>query len=137
MVLNRATGIELEWLRDVFPDDFEEGEGCRFDASLRRVVNERRTAFRDLVLESKPSGEAPLDAAAEVLAAEVVAGNLVLKGWDAKCDSWLARVECLREAMPELELPEFTEEDRQLVVAEVCHGARGYKEIKDRRPGRR
>jgi ATP-dependent helicase HrpB len=132
VTLSRVTGLELGWLRELFPDDFEDGEGCRFDPATRRVVNEKRVMFRDLVLESRVSGEAPKDRAAEVLADEVVAGNLVLKGWDGKCDSWLARVACLRAHLPEYDFPEFTDDDRLLVVAEVCYGARGYKEIKDR-----
>ncbi len=132
VVLSKATGLEEAWLRDLFPGDFEEGEAARFDPPTRRVLNERRVRFRDLVLSARPSGEPSLAAAAEALAAEVLAGNLKLTGWDAKCDGWLARVECLRGAMPELDLPEFTDEDRRLVVAEVCYGARGYKEIKDR-----
>jgi len=132
VTLSRATGLRIDWLRDLFPEDFVDGEACRFDSTTRRVVNERRVSFRDLVLERRVSGEAPKDRAAEVLADEVVAGNLVLKGWDGRCDSWLARVECLRQHLPDYEFPEFTEDDRRLVVAEICYGARGYKEIKDR-----
>ena len=34
--------------------------------------------------------------------------------------------------MPELEIPEFAEEDRLLMLTEICQGATTYKQIKDR-----
>ena len=46
----------------------------------------------------------------------------------------MARLGFLRKAMPELELPEFTEEDRRLVLEELFHGCKTYREIKDRSP---
>ena len=34
--------------------------------------------------------------------------------------------------MPELELPTWTDEDKAAAVAQICHGAVSYKEIKER-----
>ena len=89
--------------------------------------------FRDLVIESKHSGDvSDKDAAAIILAEEVCAGRLKLKSWDAEVDAWITRVNCLAGWMPEIGVPEFGEEDRKLVIAEVCSGAVGFKDIKDR-----
>ncbi len=38
----------------------------------------------------------------------------------------------MRRSCPELGLPEFTEEDRRLVINEFCQGLVSYKEIKER-----
>src|SRR5690606_18684525 len=70
--------------------------------------------------------------AAGILADRVLSGELTIKAWNAQVDAWLARVELLREHMPELQLPAFTEEDRRLVVHEICLGAHTYRQIKDR-----
>ncbi len=56
--------------------------------------------------------------------------DLKLKGWNSECDSWLRRVDCVRKSCPELGLPEFSEEDRRLVINEFCQGSTSYKEIK-------
>lgn len=132
VILGKVTGVELDWLSDLYPHDVEKFERCAYDIATRRVVNEKGERFRDLVLYSKQSGEAPKDKAAEVLAEEVVSGRLLLKGWNAKCTDWVARVACLSKNFPELELPEFDEESRRLVIAEACHGGTSYKQIKDR-----
>lgn len=131
--LKRATAIDPEWLKELFPEDFSFTNGASYDESRRRVVALKETKFRDLVLESKESDHGVNeDAAAEILAAKVLSGELILKNWDAAVDQWCARLDGLGKWMPELELPGWSEEDRAAAVAQICHGALGYKDIKER-----
>lgn len=132
VILNQATAISFDDLREHYPGEIEERVGCRYDASSRRVLAEKRVCFRDLVLESRQVGEPPVAQAASLLAKEVLAGNLKLKQWNHAVDVWLGRVALVRETMPEIEVPEFTEDDRLLVLEEICQGAFTYKQIKDR-----
>jgi ATP-dependent helicase HrpB len=46
----------------------------------------------------------------------------------------MARLNFLRAAMPELELPVFGEDDHRLVLEELFHGSRGFRDIKDLDP---
>jgi ATP-dependent helicase HrpB len=96
------------------------------------VVAERQVCFRDLVLERKQAGEPPLDEAAAILAERVLAEELKLKQWNHSVESWLARIRIVQQAMPELDLPEFSDDDKLLVITEVCQGAITYKQIKDK-----
>jgi len=131
--LRRATAIDPEWLKELFPEDFNFTDGVSYDEPRRRVVARKETRFRDLVLESKESDHGVnLDAAAEILAAKVLSGELVLKNWDAAVEQWCARLSCLGQWMPDLELPGWSDEDRATAVAQICHGALGYKDIKER-----
>ena len=131
--LNRATSIELEWLRELFTEDLVDRDGAAWDETRRRAVSRRELRFRDLVLESRDvDQEVNMDAAAELLAERVLSGELNLKMWDAAVDQWCARLACLSEWMPELELPTWGEDDKAAAVAQICHGAVSYKEIKER-----
>jgi len=132
VMLGKVTGVDVDWLSELFPRDIKEFNRCRYDMATRRVVNEKGKSFRDLVLYSKQAGQPPIDQAAEALAEEVVSARLILKGWDGKCRSWVARVMCLREHFPELAFPNFDDDSFRLVVADACHGAISYKQIKDR-----
>ncbi|HUK83393.1 MAG TPA: ATP-dependent helicase HrpB [Verrucomicrobiae bacterium] len=132
VVLSSATAIKEEWLREFFPVDFRATDDVVYDEAQRRVLAERRRAFRDLVLEVERSDDVPPDAAARILAQEVAEGRLVLKNWDAAVEQWILRVNWLREWMPDLKLPGIAEEDRATLVEQVCHGAVSYKEIKDK-----
>jgi ATP-dependent helicase HrpB len=131
--LRRATAVEPPWLREMFPDDFSEHDGAAWDDTRRRVVRRRELRFRDLVLESDDRDrDVDPDASAELLAEHVVADGLVLKRWDTAADQWVARLACLSEWMPELELPGWCDDDRRAVIAELCRGALAYREVKDR-----
>jgi ATP-dependent RNA helicase HrpB len=132
VVLNLATTVKEEWLREMFPQGFRETRAVVYDPALRRVVAREERRFRDLVLEEKISDNPPADEAAAILAREVAAGRLVLENWDESVEQWIQRVNRLREWMPELELPAIAEEDRTVMIEHFCHGAFGYHEIKNR-----
>jgi ATP-dependent helicase HrpB len=130
--LRRATGIDPVWLKELFPEDFQTVDGAAWDETRRRVVARKETRFRDLVIESIERDQGVnLDAAAEILAERVLSGELVLKNWDASVEQWTARLSGLGRWMPELELPGLGEDDRVAAVAQICHGAVAYKDIKD------
>jgi ATP-dependent helicase HrpB len=131
VMISKATSIKMDWLKDVFPNEVKEEEICRYDVGTKRVVGVTVIKFLDLELKSKFTQNFPQDQAGLVLANAVIEQKLKLKGWNSKCDSWLRRVDCVRESCPELNLPEFTEEDRRLVVNEFCQGSVSYKEIKE------
>jgi ATP-dependent helicase HrpB len=132
VLLSQATGVREEWLRELYPDDFREVETISFDPALRRVVARRDLVFRGLTLHSTRSEPAPGDAVSRVLAEEVLAGRLPLAHWTHDVEQWIARVDCLADWMPELQLIRIGPEVRRNLVAQICRGAVGYREIKER-----
>ncbi|MEN8737059.1 MAG: ATP-dependent helicase HrpB [Akkermansiaceae bacterium] len=132
--LSRCVAIDEAWLEEFFPGELSEASGVIFDEVARRVVAVRQRTFRGLVLEEKRGGEVDPNLAGELLAERVIAGDLKLKKWDRKVDRWIARLCFLSEAMPELDLPGFTEEDREMAIAQICAGAVTFKEVRDREP---
>ena len=130
--LRRATAIDPAWLVELFPEDLTIIDGAAYDESRRRVVARKETRFRDLVLEAKESDHGVnLDQAAELLATRVLSGELILKNWDDSVNQWTARLASLGSWMPELGMPGWTDEDRGDAIAQICHGAVSYKEIKE------
>jgi ATP-dependent helicase HrpB len=88
--------------------------------------------FRGLTLSSRRLEPPPAEAAARLLAEEVLQGRLVLKQWDHGVDQWIVRLNLLVRWCPELELPPLSEDDRRHLVEQICHGAVSSKDIKDR-----
>ena len=131
VLLSQATAVEEAWLRDAFPDDFSEGTQTLFDPNLRRVMTRRTRLFRDLVLDYTEQDGADAEAAARLLADEVLSGRCPLKNWDDAVEQWFVRLACLRKWMPELELPAADDEAKRFIVSQICHGAFTYKAIKD------
>ena len=85
-----------------------------------------------MILAEKKIEQVPKSEAASILAREVIAGNCPLKNWDHAVEQWIARLNFAATAFPELELPRIAENDRALLVEQVCQGATSYKEIKER-----
>ena len=132
VLLSMATAVKEEWLRELFPDDFESAAEVLFDDSLKRVVQKTRTVFRGLVLRESGEEEPDPDRAAAILAQKVIEGKMPLHGWDDAVEQWIIRLNRLREWMPELGLPALTPDDRTTLIEQLCHGATSYREIKDR-----
>jgi ATP-dependent helicase HrpB len=131
-LLSLATAIEEEWLRDLFPGDIATVPRVFYDANTKRVYAEEQLRFRDLAIGTRRVEPPPADAAARLLAAEVLAGRLTLKEWDQGVEQWMLRLNLLSQWCPELALPPISDEDRRHLVEQVCHGAFSGKELKDR-----
>lgn len=131
-ILSLATAIEPEWLRELFPGDLQAELRVAFDATAKRVVAAELSRFRGLALSARRVEPPPADDAARLLADEVTAGRLVLKEWDHSVDQWILRLNLLGQWCPEFELPPITDDERRHLIEQLCHGAFGYKDIKDK-----
>ena len=131
-ILSLATAIEPDWLRELFPEDIESDLHVQFDSTTKRVQAAELLKFRGLALSARRVEPPPADAAAHLLAEQVIAGNLTLKDWDDSVDQWILRLNVLAKWCPEFELPPITDDDRKHLIEQLCHGAFGYKDIKER-----
>jgi ATP-dependent helicase HrpB len=131
-VLSLVTAIELDWLREVFSEDLRSEERVTFDYTTRRVLADEVLRFRDLIVSARRVEPPPADAAARLLADEIVAGRLQLAKWDHAVEQWILRLNLLAQWCPDLQLPSIREEDRRHILEQICFGAAGYKELKDR-----
>ncbi len=132
--LSKTTRVDPAVLKSTYPDDFQDVREAVYDEKERRVIGLIQKRFRDLVLDSRIDGQVPTDLAAELLAQQVLAGNLKLKRWDQKVDEFIGRVNCLHRHQPDYGIEAIDEDTRLLLVTEICQGATRYKEIKDRDP---
>jgi ATP-dependent helicase HrpB len=131
-ILSLATVVEQKWLQELFPEDIAGAPRVFYDATAKRVYAEEQLRFRDLVIGTRRADPPPADPAAKLLAEEVVAGRLVLNDWDHAAEQWILRLNLLSQWCPELALPPINDEDRRHLVEQICHGAFGYKDIKDK-----
>lgn len=132
VLLGMATKVEEPWLREIFPDDFSESEETVYDPVQKRAMLRVAKKFRDLVLESKEAPNPAPDAAARLLAAEVLAKRIELKNWNEEAESFITRVNFLAKRAPELGIPPIDEEGRKALIEEICHGATSAREAREK-----
>lgn len=130
-LLNLVTAIEESWLAEMFPEDYQAGQGVVYDEMSKRVVMRKERLFRDLIIEAKVAhGDPPADKAAALLTKEVLAGRIKLGAWDEKVERWITRVNRLAEWFPELEVTPITEADREMLIEQICYGELSAKALK-------
>ncbi|MBI2517911.1 MAG: ATP-dependent helicase HrpB [Opitutae bacterium] len=132
-LLGLCTAVEEAWLKELFPEDFQDAGGVVYDETQRRVLARKERRFRDLVLESKQTADEPPEGeAAALLAREVMAGRIVLAEWTEATEHWITRVNCLAKWWPELEVNPITDADRATLIEQICYGSHGARELKDK-----
>ena len=106
----RAAPLDESRLRAELPERFVEQDLVRWDDSSRSLIARRETRFDQIVLESKPAGRPNPEQAAQALSDAVLAYGLGCLPWSENLQQWRARVLCLRQWMPELNLPDLSDE---------------------------
>ena len=131
-LLTLATAVKEEWLQEMFPEAFSQQTEVFYDTTQRRVMARKVTRFRDLEIRAERTENVPSEQAAAILAAEVDAGRLKFENWNHDVEQWILRLNQLADWCPEYELPKLMPADRHVLVEQLCLGASGYRDIKDR-----
>lgn len=132
--LSMASAVEPEWLEEYFGDEIKTQPSAIYDATQKRVITKTERVFRGLVLESKETPNVVCDAAAGLLANEVLAGRLKLEAWDARVEAWINKVNFAAKYLPELAIAPIDDEARKMMIEEICFGAMSYKDIREKSP---
>ena len=106
----RAAPVDEAALRAAFAGRFAERDQVRWDDARGALVSERVRAFDAIVLDSRPGGRIDPDQAAAALVEAVRARGLQALPWSPQLQQWRERVRCLREWMPELGLPDLSDQ---------------------------
>lgn len=129
-----ASGIEVEWLEELFPQSIRRERVLVYDEQRKRVVARGTTSYRDLLL--KEDKDAPVDpaAAGPVLAEALRPRARELFEADEKAAAVLDRLALLRKYMPEHPWPAIDEAGLGDLLAEACAGKRSLDELMSRVP---
>ena len=130
VVFGLCSEIKEEWLKELYPKEFESGKETVFDEKKKRVVERIFTRYRDLDIECRENLDVSLELAAAELAKLIESGKAKLDKWDACVENYLAKVELLASCFPEYEIELLDEEARSLLVEQCCHGAKSLRDLK-------
>ena len=127
-LVRMASFIDRSWLP---AERLDVRVDVEFDADQERVQARRRVRWDDLVLEETPASLPEGEQTAQVLAREAaVAWSRVFPADRADLNGFLARVHCLREWLPDLDLPKFDEEQLKELLPELSLGCRSFAELR-------
>ncbi|WP_170292296.1 ATP-dependent helicase HrpB [Xanthomonas maliensis] len=109
-LLLRGAPVDEAYLRQTFPDRFVQQDVVLWDADKRALVARRQSSFDRIVLDSRPAGRVDPAQAAGALTEAVRQLGLDALPWTEGLRQWRARVQSLRTWMPELALPDLSDD---------------------------
>jgi ATP-dependent helicase HrpB len=127
-LVRQASAVERSWLDASLLSTAVELE---FDPRRERMVALRRTRFEDLVIDVAPAA-IPANADAGAILARELADLDPVSLLDEAAARLTARIEFLRRAMPELELPAIDDHELRQLLPEVCAGCTSLAEVRKR-----
>jgi ATP-dependent helicase HrpB len=128
-LVRQASAVRRAWLP---PEQMNVPTEVVFEPATERVTARRRTCFADLVLEETPASLPDGEQVARVLVAAATQHlERVLPPEGSSARLYLTRAGCLRQWMPELELPTFDESDLRELLTWLCHGCRSFAEVRN------
>jgi ATP-dependent helicase HrpB len=127
-VVRQASAVDRDWLP---AEKIATAVEVAFDPAAERVVARKRTRFEDLVLDDVP---AALPASEEVgrvlLAAAAEQWERIKPADDSPAGHYLIRLNCLRQWMPELNLPAFADAELRELLAHMAPAAKSLADIR-------
>ncbi|UOV08869.1 ATP-dependent helicase HrpB [Pseudoxanthomonas sp. F37] len=109
-LVQRAAPVDERCLRRDFADRFVTEDTVRWDASRRALSAQRESRFDQIVFDARPAGRVDPALAAAALTDAVRDLGLEALPWPESLRQWRERVRCLREWMPELGLPDLSDD---------------------------
>jgi ATP-dependent helicase HrpB len=126
--VRQASAVDREWITAA---QTRTTIDVVFDETAERVSARRRVRFDDLILEegtaALPSGDETSDALAQAAAAH---WSRIYPPDSEGVAQFVTRVRCLREWMPDLDLPVFDDADLQSMLPLLAVGCRSFAELR-------
>jgi ATP-dependent helicase HrpB len=126
--VRQASAIERDWLPSERLNTTIE---IAFDMESERVTAKRRVRFVDLVIEEADAALPDGEETSRVLAAAASEHlQRVLPAEDSPAGAYRTRVRCLRQWMPELQLPPLDDADMRELLTWLCHRCRSFADLR-------
>ncbi|MEN9572764.1 MAG: hypothetical protein RL514_619 [Verrucomicrobiota bacterium] len=127
-LLGLATAVKPEWLRELYPQHLSATVEHIFDRTHKRVAAVKLARFRELVIGLEHQREVEPEAAGRCLAAAAMAGWFELPNLSHEVKQFIARVNLVAAALPDLEYPPFDDAHTTAALARAFRGLALQKE---------
>jgi ATP-dependent helicase HrpB len=128
VLLGLASAVQREWIEASFPEQVTSHVEHLYDRTHKRVAAVKIVRFQDLVIHHQHQSEVDPAEAGRCLAQAYLQGYYELPLFKHELKQFVARVNLLNLAMPELELPRFDEAAIQRCLARAFAGLTLAKE---------
>lgn len=131
LVIRLAVEIEADWLLDLVPAGLSEAEETVWNLERQRVELVGRLCYGAVVLDETRRPAPPSPEATRLLSDAALAAGVTGEGSSSASASTLqVKLEVLRGAFPELEVPSIAPEHMRALLAAACEGLTSMAELR-------
>jgi ATP-dependent helicase HrpB len=127
-LLGLASAVKPEWIAEMFPQHLTTQVEHLFDRTHKRVAAVKLVRFRDLVIHKEHQRDIDPEASGHCLADAYREGCFALPLFNHEIKQFVARVNLVTTALPELEFPNLDEINVTRSLAKAFHGLSLVKE---------
>lgn len=128
-----ASAIEEDWLAEIHPHLTEKKKLHRFDEARGKVVTVSQVIFAGLVVREEVTGErSDKSGLADALYDHLSRDPQAFFAGDEDAVKTLARIRFLAKWMPELQMPEFGDDELRTVLRAACDGCASEEQVRAR-----
>lgn len=126
--VRQASGVVRAWLS---PELVTSSIDVGFDSTLEKITAQRRTRYLDLILdESVTTPPADYDVSQVLAAAAREHLDRVLPDNNPEVNGFITRVRCLKEWMPDCDLPVVDDAQLLELLPGLCSGCRSFADLR-------
>ncbi|MBY0552193.1 MAG: ATP-dependent helicase HrpB [Candidatus Obscuribacterales bacterium] len=125
-LVRQASSIERDWLPSALLTSNVE---IAFDSAKAKVTATKRTRLCDIVLDERPVAVPPETDTSAILAQAILARFDLASLIPEEATQYLARIQCLREWLPQLDLPDFGNSPWAELLPEWCLGCTSVDDL--------
>jgi ATP-dependent helicase HrpB len=129
VVVRLASGIEPEWLLELFPEAIADHDALEWNAGIGRVDRVTRLSYGTLALDETRAPAPASEAATAVLAQAALAAGPAKFASAESLEHLKFRLALLRGASPEAGFPEFDDAFITRALLVLCEGRTRFDEI--------
>lgn len=127
-LLGLATAVKPEWLKELYPQHLTATVTHLFDRTHKRVAAVKLARFHDLVIGHEHQRETDPEASGRCLAEAVMRGWFELPNLSHEVKQFIARVNLVAAALPDLEYQPFNDAAMTAALARAFKGLTLQKE---------
>lgn len=131
-VLSMVNALHVSWVESTLPHRFSTQHAERWDGEREAVVSVEERLFDEWVIDATVRPPRDTGAAADVIAAQMIADGRRPDDWDEQSVPWIARVRWVSALVPERRLDVYGDDDLQILFAEWAAGATRWSEVRSR-----
>jgi len=129
--MDEVSEIKESDIRNVLEKDISIVSDVHLDSTTNQVYRSTLEKFGEVIVGKKETTNVSREETAKAYSNAIFEGILNLKHWGQEVEQFLSRISFISQSYPEFEIEPFEEDQKKLILEEICLSFKKWKEIRN------